>query len=518
KGRAGWYVNLLRKQGDGWRDLFFGLNDVMAKLNVTLNDHHRLAWKFGGYDERSNSTYLGLTESQFRRDPGFNAVPDDFLRIRRYAGSLAHTFTLSPSAVLNTTAFGYSTTRNWRRQDFDRARAAGVEYLNIVGNPAIRGDAIYLRNSTGNNNREFDVIGGESRLGIELSRQRIETGFRYLYEEHRDRRVDGTSYIASTGMTREYEVRNGHAASAYIQDRIFLTPRLTLTPGLRFERYRYVRDIRRQPVAGVPTDVSIQRGDSVMKPIPGLGIAYQAAGPLTLFAGVHRGFAPPRIKDAITRSGVSLELDAELSWNYEAGARLALARGLRAEATVFETDFSNQIIPAAVSGGATTSLVNAGRTLHRGAEFSLAADWARLTRTGLFTEVRYTWLPVARFESAEYAGNRLPYAPKATVSLEAGWRHRSGFQIGVDGTRAGSQFADNRETRQPSADGTTGLIPAYWVWNASAGKEFAREQYSVRPYITVKNMADALYISSRAPLGIQPGMARQVNGGIRLRF
>jgi Fe(3+) dicitrate transport protein len=518
KGRTGWYVNLLRKQGDGWRDLFFGLNDVIAKLNVTLNERHRLAWKFGGYDERSNSTYLGLTESQFRRDPGFNAVPDDFLRVRRYSGSLAHTFTLSPSAVLTTTGFGYSTTRNWRRQDFDRAPKAGVEYLRIVGDRAIPGDAIYLRNSTGNNNREFDVIGAESRLGVELSRQRIEAGIRYLFEEHRDRRVDGSSYIASTGMTREYEVRHGHATSAFVQDRVFLTPRLTLTPGLRLERYRYSRDIRRQPVAGVPTDVDIQRADTVMKPIPGLGIAYQTAGPLTLFAGVHRGFAPPRVKDAITRSGVSLELDAELSWNYEAGARLALARGLRAEATVFETDFSNQIIPAAVSGGATTSLVNAGRTLHRGAEFSLAADWTRLARTGLFTEVRYTWLPLARFESGESFGKRLPYAPEATVSLEAGWRHRSGFQIGIDGTRVSGQFADNRETWQRSADGTIGRIPAHWVWNASAGKEFAREHYSVRPYVMVKNMADSLYVSSRAPLGIHPGMARQVNGGIRLRF
>jgi len=160
---------------------------------------------------------------------------------------------------------------------------------------------------------------------------------------------------------------------------------------------------------------------------------------LTVFAGVYRGFAPPRVKDAITRAGVSLQLDAESSWNYEAGARLKLGRGLRAEATWFTTDFQNQTVPAAVSGGATTTPVNGGRTLHRGVEFLMAADWDRLLgrRTGLFSEVRQTWLPVARFTSGVNDGYRLPYAPEHLFGLRAGWRHGRGFSLHIDGTRAG---------------------------------------------------------------------------------
>ena len=57
--------------------------------------------------------------------------------------------------------------------------------------------------------------------------------------------------------------------------------------------------------------------ESVIRPDSGVATL---AG-TTLFAGVHRGFAPPRVKDAITNTGVSLELDPEMSWNYEAGAR-----------------------------------------------------------------------------------------------------------------------------------------------------------------------------------------------------
>lgn len=519
----GWYINALRKQGDGWRDFFFDINDVTSKLNVAISETHRLGLKIGFYDERSNSTYLGLTDLQFRTNPAFNAVPDDFLKIRRYSGSVLHQAVLSPRALLSTSLFGYTTSRNWRRQDFDRVARAGVAYRSVAGDPSVPGDAIYLRNSTGNNNREFDVAGAETRLGLEHEtlglRQRLEAGVRYLYEQHRDRRIDGSGYMALSGVIREDEVRNGGAASGFVQNRILVGGKLSITPGLRLERYAFDRNILRQPVNGTPADVSIRKGDSVLKPIPGIGAAWQAAAPLTLFAGVHRGFAPPRVKDAITRAGVSLELDAELSWNYEVGARLESGRGVRAGATLFTTDFENQIIPAAQSGGATTSLINGGETLHRGAEFELAADWDRITgsRAGIITEVRYTWLPDARFTSGIYRGNRLPYAPEHLFTVRTGYRRR-GFSVHLDGTRAGSQFGDNLQTVAGSPDGTVGLLPAYWVWNISGGHEFRRERFTVEPFVAVKNLADEVYISSRAPLGIQPGMFRQVNGGVKFRF
>ena len=436
---------------------------------------------------------------------------------------MLHQAVISPRMLLSNSLFAYTTMRNWRRQDFDRAPRAGVSYRSVAGDPAVPGDAIYLRDSSGNNNREFDVAGAESRLGVEHGglglRHRIEGGFRYLYEQHRDRRIDGSHHMALSGVIREDEVRNGAAVSGFVQDRMQAGGKLTITPGLRLERYDFVRHILRQPVNGTPADVNVRRDDSVFKPIPGIGAAWQLAAPLTVFAGVHRGFAPPRVKDAITRAGVSLQLDAELSWNYETGARFHAGRGLRAEATLFSTDFENQIIPAAQSGGATTSLVNGGETIHRGAEFEVVADWDRFldTPTGIVTEARYTWLRDARFTPGIYRGSRLPYAPEHIFSLRAGYR-KKGFSVHVDGTRAGDQFGDNLQTVAGSPDGAVGLLPAYWVWNLSGGHEFRGERFTVNPFVTVKNLADAVYISSRAPLGIQPGMFRQATAGVRFRF
>ncbi len=519
-GPTAWYVNYLRKQGDGWRRLFFGISDLTAKVNLTLAERHRVGVKLGVYEEGSNSTYLGLTEAQFVRDANDNAVPSDSLGIRRSAGSLHHQWVPAQSALVSTNLFGYSTRRYWRRQDFDRAPHAGVLYRGVTGDPAIPGDAIYLRDSATNNNREFEVGGVESRLSLDRGRHRLEAGVRYLREAHHDRRIDGARFDAGSGALREHERRSGQALSGYVQQRWLPARRLSFTPGLRLERYGYRRHILRQPVAGIPADVDLSRGDSVFQVIPGVGVNFQPWSALTLFAGVHRGFAPPRVKDAITREGVSLDLDAERSWNSEAGARLEGKHGLRVEATWFETDFQNQIIPAAVSGGAATSMLNAGRTLHRGVESLAEVDWSRLLGRplGFFTGLRHTWLPVARFTAGPFHGNRLPYAPGSTLSVSGGYRHRRGFTVHLDGTRVGAQYADNRQTMAPSADGTVGLLDPYWVWNLSAGHQIRRERFTLRPFVSVKNLADALYISSRAPQGIQPGMFRQINAGMKWQF
>lgn len=221
------------------------------------------------------------------------------------------------------------------------------------------------------------------------------------------------------------------------------------------------------------------------------------------------------------RDGESLDLDAELSWNYEAGLRINTPRLLNGEFTFFRLDFKNQIVTAAESGGATTTLVNGGQTLHQGVEASFRVNWHELFDSPLLihTDARYMHLGTAEFtRNVLFQGNRLPYAPRNTFSMLLGVRQRQGFGFQVDATYAGDQFGDNRETVKPSNDGTTGLLPSHTIWNLMVDYTVRRERLEVTPYFTVKNLGDARYIASRAPQGIQPGMFRQMNLGLRLDF
>jgi Fe(3+) dicitrate transport protein len=523
-GRVGVFAGGLRKQGDGFRQLRFDLTDVTAKATVGLGAAQSVGLKVQAYDEASNSTYLGLTQSQFDADPRQNLVPDDSLTVRRLSGSAHHRFVAGTRTAVSTSAFVYDTERFWRRQDFDRARSASASYVRVGGDPGVPGGAVFVRGTSTSRDREFRVAGVETRVSRDHVlfglRQSFEGGGHYVFERALDRQVIWTEATGGTATLRDAERRPAHAFSLFAQNRVSLGERLTVTPGVRGVRYAYERHITTARVNGVPVPVDVRGGDRLTEVVPGVGATLLVRPDVTVFGGAHRGFAPPRVKDAITASGQSLVLDAERSWNYEAGLRWDPRGGLRLAATAFVLDFTNQIIPAAQSGGATTTLVNAGETLHRGLEVDGGLDVGRWLgrRYGLDLQARATWLPTARFERGVFAGHRLPYAPRTSLSGVLGYRHPHGFALQLDATRAGAQFGDNAETVTGSNDGTIGRLPSYVVWNVAAEYRHRAGRLSLAPFVSIKNLTDRVYIASRAPEGIQPGPFRQTTAGVRAEF
>ena len=517
----GWIASYVHKQGDGWREFYFDIEDLQLKVDLRPGERHSVAVKAGLYDEVSNSTYLGLTTPMFLEDPGQNPVPSDTLDLQRRSGMLSHAFTLSPNAVVSSQAFLYTTERFWGRQDFDRGDR-GRSYLDVVGDLSFPGGAIYLRDSAGNRNRAFGVYGVQSSIGLEHRLGHLDVGARYLYERAHDQRVNGDQFNARTGVIRDDEVRRGRAVAGYVQNRFRLGSRATLTPGVRFVHYNQERHISRKAVRGVPINVDLRKDNGVVTAIPGLGFSVRAVGGLTFFTGVHRGFAPPGTKVAITSDGENLDLDAELSWNYEAGVRFGGGRAISGELTFFRMDFSNQVITAAESGGATTTLTNGGTTLHQGFESAVQVHWDRVLGLGQwmpYSKVQHMFLPTAEFtENNLYGGHRLPYAPKQTLGALTGLRRHGGFNIQFELNRVASQYSDNEQTVEPWPDGTIGQIAGYQIANLTVGHEIHRERWMFEPYFTVKNAFNEIYIASRAPQGIQPGMFRQVNAGLRIRF
>lgn len=520
-GTVGWIANYLHKQGDGWRQFYYDIEDAQLKVDVRPGDRHQISLKAGIYDELSNSTYLGLTTPMYERDPNQNPVPSDTLDVERRSAALSHAFTINPKTVLSSSVFAYTTKRYWGRQDFDRSDR-GRDYLGVLGDPSVAGGALYLRNSAGNRNRLFDVLGVQSNYRRQHSHGNLDIGIRYIHEKARDQRVNGAGFNARTGTIRDDEYRYGRALAGYVQNRFLIGDRVTLTPGVRFVHYNQERYITRKRVSGDPTNVDIRNDNGVTTAVPGLGFSVRAQKDVTFFSGVHRGFAPPGTKIAITSSGENVELDTELSWNYEAGIRLAGQRKVSGEFTFFRMDFSNQIITAAESGGATTTRTNGGATLHQGFESSVKFRWDRiadLSGWSLFTDVRHMFLPIAEFTDNElYGGNRLPYAPRQMFGVIIGAKQFGGLSFQLDLNAVADQYGDNKMTTTPTGDGTVGPIPRYQVSNLAIGYEIRRERWTVEPYFTIKNVFDEIYIASRAPQGIQPGLFRQANGGLRITF
>jgi Fe(3+) dicitrate transport protein len=249
----------------------------------------------------------------------------------------------------------------------------------------------------------------------------------------------------------------------------------------------------------------------------------------TLFAGVHRGFAPPRPEDVIANGdGKVVELAPELSWNSELGLRARPHPAVRGELTAFWLEFENQIVPASVAGGQGAAQTNGGRTRNAGVEAAWHLDSAQWHSGShrFYSDLAYTWLPVAEYIGARQSafdstvsvtGNRLPYAARHLATLSAGWSHQSGVGARAELVHVAQMFSDDANTAafDGSLNGQRGLLPAYDVVNVAA--DWAVPVWHATLFATVKNLLDTTYVVDRTR-GMLPGSPRLVQGGAKFSF
>jgi len=520
-GNTGLLFGFTRKQGKGSRDnVRSGLNDFNFKSVTTFSHRQAVTFKFNYYGEDSNVTYSGLREDEFRLNPRQNPFRNDFFYGDRLGGSVTHTHVLYPDVALTTNVYGSYFRRHWWRQSSnsnERPNDASDPLCGGMGN---------LNTTCGNQGRlrRYIFAGLEPRLLVTKQifgrRNELDMGFRAHFEDQERRQKNGDRPTSRDGVVVENNERQNQAYSGFVQNRFFFG-NLTITPGLRIEHVKYQRTNRLLNVSG---------NTSLIQMVPGLGVSYTPNERLTMFAGVHRGFAPPRTEDVINNStGGSIDLDSELSWNYEVGLRANPHSALRLEATFFRMDFENQIVPASLAGGVGSTFTNGGETLHQGFELSGGIDTAPILkrRYNVYLRAAYTFLPVADFKGIRFSsvpgfsttsvtGNRLPYAPKQLLNASIGYSHSAGLDTFLEAVHVGAQFGEDlNRISSLSSNGQTGLIPSYTIWNATANYHVEKLRTTV--FVTTKNLFDRLYIADRVR-GLLPGPSRGLQVGVKYKF
>jgi Fe(3+) dicitrate transport protein len=555
-GNTGYTFNYLRKHADKLGPTQFKLDDMSGKFSMKTGIRSTLQLKWNIYNERSNATYVGLTQPMYdsKADDYIVIAPNDKLDVRRYALSATQDYHLSDQLSFSTTAYGYTTTRNWMRQDFtynaNATNLTGKHY----GDPDQPEGAIYMRNSTGNRNRQFEVAGLEPRLkavfNIAGKKNQTDAGIRFHYERAFEQRINGKVADALSGDLRDDEIRTGLAFSAYMQNKWMLSESFALTYGLRMESLDYERKILR--VAGKDTTIVAQ--SKVFDIIPGIGFNWNLNENTGIYGGIHRGFAPPRIKDAISNNGQNMQLDAEKSWNSELGTRWTLYNLIETELTFFLMDFSNQVIPVSESSGGTGSgFINGGATRHAGAEFTAKMILDRFLPEKFKLNLRFNTTFVEstfrgdRFEIEKIgnksvndtiwmniSGNDTPYAPDWLANGFVTFETTSGIGIQLQLSYIDKQFTDAINTKdvyqkiqiandepdytyiQATASGRVGELPSYLLAHVSAWYLVPRTGLELSA--CVKNVFNERYIVSRRPQGIRVGLNRFFTAGVTYKF
>lgn len=523
--RTGYAVGMTRKAADGVREnMHFDVSDLNLKIVHDFPEKHALTVRASWYDENSDVPYSGLTLAEYQSNARANPFVNDEFKARRSAVSLTHRADFTDRATLSTSVYQTTFDRDWWRQSSNSSQRP-----NDASDPACGGMA-NLNTTCGNEGRlrDYRTSGVEPRLSLRHAvfgnDSEAELGLRYHRETQDRLQANGdTPSARSAGVgpnagVVEDNAREVEAASAFAQNR-FVLGRWSVTPGIRFESIDYWRR----------NDLTGQAGaTSLSEWIPGVGMTYAAGNATTVFAGVHRGFAPPVVSDIITNTGGSVELDPELSWNYEIGVRATPRAGLHIEATLFEMDFENQVISASLAGGIGSTLTNAGETLHRGIEIQLGLDSQELTdsKHNWYLRTAYTDLDTAEFEGVRYSsipgfatvdvsGNRLPYAPEQLVAVTAGVQLDFGLSVELEGVYTSAAFTDDLNTVPVVANGQRGEMPSYAVWNVAVNYALRNDGWTL--FMAVKNANDTLYVADMTR-GLIPGTPRLVQGGFSYRF
>jgi Fe(3+) dicitrate transport protein len=513
------------KESDGARaNMNFRIYDLNAKVVQQLTERQALTLRSSYYDEDSQVTYSGLTLAEWQDNPRQNPFANDHMYAYRWSTSATHRFELNPATTFLTNVYYTYFDRDWWRQ-----ASNSTQRPNDRSDPACGGMA-NLGTTCGNEGRvrQFWTAGVEPRVTVAHGLLGVDNvtdaGLRYHHEDQYRVQANGDrpdSREPGTGPNaglREDSDRSVTALSAFAQNR-FDFGRWTVTPGLRFESVDYER---------IDNLLGTRGTNELDQWIPGLGATFEAAPGTVVFAGVHRGFAPPGVADVVTAQGGSVDLDAELSWNYELGLRSLPRDGVSLEATLFRMDFENQIVPASVAGGSGATLTSAGETLQQGLELAgelqsnAFVEWP----VDVFARLSYTWLAdaeyvgerysgIAGFTTVKVTGNRLPYAPEHLLAGTVGVRTPLGLDVQLEGVYTSSAYTDDLNTVDVVASGQRGEIPGYTVWNLTAN--YGLDACDCKLFVTAKNLTNKLYIADMSR-GLIPGMPRLVQGGFEVRF
>ncbi len=573
-GNFGGMVDYIHKEGDGARDnTHHQIDDVTLKGVVQISPESALIAKFNYFREDSQVGYTGITEGELRNfGLRYNPFENDKFNTERIGLSLTHNWDLNEAVSVATSIYHTSFDREWYRQASTTTDAMCNDRAPLVPDPDNPGQFLNFQqqraaglrvnpnlcNQNQGRNRYYDTTGVQQNWSFEnqisdATRNLFQAGWRFHSENQERFQINSFSPSARPGLgdvttistTNSSQLANpGEVVLGEDNDRetkafslwasnTFEYDQFSITPIARVESIENTRT-NNLGIGGCGTP-PCSGSDEITEFIPGLAVAYQVNSRVKLFAGIHEGFAPPRVEDGIGNDGGSVEVDPESSVNLEVGFKSEAILGVVVDGTYFRNNFDNLIAVGSIAGGNVP--LAQGEALFEGFELFARVDSGKLMRTdwSVYSSVAWTYLWTAEQSTAftqvggtnavlgSAAGNRQPYAPEHTVTARIGYQQRN-FDINLEMVYVGEQFADFANfdnaaaataAGQNGAAGVFGKIDAQTIFNL--GATYTYEPTNTDIFFTVKNLFDDDYIVDRTR-GILPGMPRIFHVGVKQDF
>ncbi|WP_276133863.1 TonB-dependent receptor [Polluticoccus soli] len=283
-------------------------------------------------------------------------------------------------------------------------------------------------------------------------------------------------------------------AGAWLQYELSPVKKLKFIAGLRYDliSYNYHNKLSTAAFSGVPDTVITNNAFS-----PKLGAIYSLGNGRGIYANYSRGLSAPQVSDLFFGKKVP-NLKPAYFDNYEIGGWAALyERKIYLDVSLYQLNGYNEIVSFTLPDNSTENR-NAGKTLHRGIEYSVTYTPIKdiSLRVGgtnaVHKYVQYAVQQKSGGEVTDFDGNDMPEAPKFIANAELTLKPRfvKGLRIGLEWQRMSPWYKNDANTHL--YDDKTLVFKGVSILNLRTGYRFKQ----IEGYVNVLNLTDELYANS----------------------
>ncbi|MEX2402471.1 MAG: TonB-dependent receptor, partial [Rhodothermales bacterium] len=507
------------KRSEGWRPNS-GLDQHTAYASLDFQATPRLTIT----PEITYMTYLsqqpgGLTDAQFEEDPRQSNRERNWFSVDWKLLALDADYRFSSRTTLNTRFFGLAAGRD------ALGNLGRIDRLDFGGNRDLLKDD--FRN-WGNETRVIHRYPLRSSLSVLLVGTRFYDGFTHRRQGEGPAGSDPEfTYLNPDrleGSDFDLPSRN---VSLFAENIFNLTPRLSVTPGVRLEYIRtgadgYYRNTVEDLAGNVLLDERIdeQRERERSFALFGVGMSYTAGSAVEVYANFSQNYRAITFNDVRVNIG-SLEVDPDIAdehgFNADLGIRGTGAGMFAYDVSLFHLAYRDRIgtVLRTEPNPRFNNLVN--RTFRYrtniadariyGVESFAELDLLRLLvdsngphRLSVFSNLSLISATYTRSDEPGIEGNEVELVPD--LNLRGGITYgANGLDVSYQVSYVSEHFTDASNARRtPSA--IEGIIPAYYVMDLSASYAFDRYRVDVG----VNNLTDHHYFTRRATGYPGPGI------------
>lgn len=524
KNKFSYYIYNHSRSGNGWRENSgYEVRNSHAYFAYQFNTNTKLSLEYTNMDYEMQQAG-GLTDAQFKNNPRQSLRERNWFGTPWNLAALVLDTKLASNLTLNTKLFGLLGERN------------------SVGFTATPNTLDAINTNTNDfANRQVDRdfyknLGVETRSIYTYKLGKLDQNLAFgarLYRANTIRKQQGKGTTASDfdleidgRFSRDLEFQTDNM-SFFAENQFKLTDNLSVTPGIRYESIKSSIDGRLGIDNG--NDVNVNPENlSRTKFLMGVGVEYRLHK-TNFYANFSQAFRPVLFSD-ITPPATTDVIDENLKdadgFNIDLGYRGNLLGWINFDVSYFYLNYSNRIgtIRKFVNDDPTQNTflfrTNLGTTVHKGVESFIDLNISKALKVNqqigdiqFFTSLSFINAEYTDFKTTQISGtapdiiisevnlkgNRVENAPRYIHNFGLTWSYR-GFSSTLQNRRTGMVYSDANNTEKPSANGVTGKLDGYSVYDLSMEYRFL-EKFNVRA--GVNNLDNTVYATRRA--GGYPG-------------